>query len=255
MFSTIRKRFTYTNVAVTVALVFAMSGGAYAASKYVITSTKQISPKVLKTLQGKAGKAGANGAQGAPGVAGAQGSAGPQGPQGPAGAAGPNGTNGENGKEGEKGKEGSPWTAGGTLPSEKSEQGVWSVLYTATAAGQAGSADISFNIPLAEAPEATKTTNFIGLKEGENEENENKTAIPSHCKGTVSNPIAQPGNLCVFARSLGNATLGGAFLSQLFLNPQEGTFEAAGTNGTVMDFAATAEGTVFADGDWAVTAK
>jgi hypothetical protein len=69
MFSAIRKRVTYTNVAMTVALVFAMSGGAYAAGKYLIVSTKQISPKVLKSLVGKTGKAGANGAPGAAGPA------------------------------------------------------------------------------------------------------------------------------------------------------------------------------------------
>jgi hypothetical protein len=60
----------------------------------VITSTKQISPKVLKSLQGKAGaagKPGANGTNGAPGATG------PGGPQGPAG------SNGENGKEGAAG--------------------------------------------------------------------------------------------------------------------------------------------------------
>ena len=57
----IRKRVTYANVAMTLALVFAMSGGAYA-SKYLITSTKQISPKVLKTLKGAAGKTGPAGA-------------------------------------------------------------------------------------------------------------------------------------------------------------------------------------------------
>jgi hypothetical protein len=51
MFSRIRRRIAHPNVVVTLALVLAMSGGAYAASRYIITSTKQISPKVLKALK------------------------------------------------------------------------------------------------------------------------------------------------------------------------------------------------------------
>jgi hypothetical protein len=94
MFSAIRKRFTYANVAMTLALVLAMSGGAYAASKVLITSTKQISPKVLKSLVGKTGPTGAPGAQGP---------AGPAGPQGPAGAKGENGAAGANGTNGSNG--------------------------------------------------------------------------------------------------------------------------------------------------------
>ena len=80
-----------TSVIATLALVFAMTGGAYAAKKYLITSTKQISPSVLKALQGKAGPAGAAGAAGA------------QGPAGPAGPAG-------KGEKGEKGDTGSSGT-------------------------------------------------------------------------------------------------------------------------------------------------
>jgi hypothetical protein len=45
-----RRRLTYANVAATLALVFSMSGGALAASHYLIKSTKQISPKVLKSF-------------------------------------------------------------------------------------------------------------------------------------------------------------------------------------------------------------
>jgi hypothetical protein len=45
-----RIRFTYANVVATLALVLAMSGGALAASHYLITSTRQISPRVLKKL-------------------------------------------------------------------------------------------------------------------------------------------------------------------------------------------------------------
>ena len=79
MFSRIRRRLSYTNVLMTLALVFAMSGGAYAAGRYVITSTKQIKPSVLKQLQGKAGPAGADGAAGQTGATGAKGETGAKG--------------------------------------------------------------------------------------------------------------------------------------------------------------------------------
>jgi len=62
MLSALRSRVTYANVTATLALLFAMTGGAYAAKAYLITSTKQIKPSVLKSLQGKAGAKGANAA-------------------------------------------------------------------------------------------------------------------------------------------------------------------------------------------------
>jgi len=68
------------------ALFFALGGGAYAAKHYVLTSTKQISPKVLKALKGRTGKTGLTGPAGTPGAtgpAGAAGAAGATGPQGP----------------------------------------------------------------------------------------------------------------------------------------------------------------------------
>jgi hypothetical protein len=40
MIGFIRKRLSYANVVMTLALVFAMTGGAYAARRFVITSTK-----------------------------------------------------------------------------------------------------------------------------------------------------------------------------------------------------------------------
>jgi hypothetical protein len=46
----LRRHLSYANVTATLALVFAMSGGALAAKHYLLTSTKQISPKVLKQL-------------------------------------------------------------------------------------------------------------------------------------------------------------------------------------------------------------
>lgn len=46
-----RRHLSYANVVATVALVFAMSGGALAAAHYLITSTSQIKPSVLRTLK------------------------------------------------------------------------------------------------------------------------------------------------------------------------------------------------------------
>jgi hypothetical protein len=81
----LKPRLTYANVAATLALVLSMSGGALAASKYVINSKKQINPKVLKALEGR---------QGTRGGAGATGATGPQGKEGPGGSQGPEGTGG-----------------------------------------------------------------------------------------------------------------------------------------------------------------
>jgi hypothetical protein len=251
MFSGIRKRFTYTNVAVTLALVFAMSGGAYAASRYVITSTKQISPKVLKAL---AGKAGASGAQGPAGVAGPQGA---QGPAGPAGPQGPAGTAGVKGEKGEKGEKGANGTTGftETLPSGKTEMGVWSATSNATAAEQRVLSSISFTIPLAAAP----VPHYIGPEEGEGEAHENLPEADGKklCTGNVEMPAAEVGSLCVFARETENAEpiIGGKIH---FRAPQLAgyqSFNAAGTAGTVVVFQSSGPGTTEVSGSWAVTAE
>ena len=89
-----RGRLTYANVTATLALFFALSGGALAASHYLINSTGQINPRVLKALRGHEG------------AAGFAGSVGPQGKEGPRGADGPLGEKGAEGKEGSLGKEG-----------------------------------------------------------------------------------------------------------------------------------------------------
>ncbi len=69
-------------VVAVLALFFALGGSAIAARHYLITSTSQIKPSVLKALRGAAGS---TGAAGQTGPAGPNGSAGPAGPQGPAG--------------------------------------------------------------------------------------------------------------------------------------------------------------------------
>jgi hypothetical protein len=88
-------RLSYANVVATVALFLAMSGGAMAAARYLITSTHQISPRVLRTLRGNRGPTGATGPQGGTGSTGPQGGTGSTGPQGPAGSTGPQGPAGQ----------------------------------------------------------------------------------------------------------------------------------------------------------------
>jgi hypothetical protein len=83
MFSFLRRHASYANVAATLALVLSMGGSAVAAKHYLVNSTKQISPKVLRALRGKTGPAGVAGAPGAPGGTGKEG---PQGKEGPHGA-------------------------------------------------------------------------------------------------------------------------------------------------------------------------
>ncbi len=183
MFSAVRARFTYANVVATLALVFAMSGGAYAASRYLITSTKQISPKVLKSLRG------ANGSNGIAGPAGAVGAAGAVGPQGPAGTVGAKGETGAAGAPGapgaagKKGEPGSPWTAGGTLPVGATETG--GVSYHGPGE-QTLFLPMSFSIPLA-----------AELNE-EHVEIVTAGSTGTNCTGTSQNPTAPSGFLCVY---------------------------------------------------------
>ena len=190
MFSSVRRRLTYANVMVTFALVFAMSGGAYAASKFLITSTKQIKPSVLKQLQGRAG------AKGAQGPVGPQGPAGAGGGRGETGVAGAPGKEGAAGKNGENGKEGSPWTAGGTLPSGKTLTGEWGFFQSVAGSGVWGKG-VSFALPLKEAP-AVHYINVSGKEVGVAAGKATETT-PTQCMGSTSAPTANPGSLCVYA--------------------------------------------------------
>ncbi|MFZ1153611.1 MAG: hypothetical protein WAN93_01765 [Solirubrobacteraceae bacterium] len=243
MLSIIRRRVTYANVAMTLALVFAMSGGAFAAGKYLITSTKQISPKVLKSLKGADGKNGASGATGAASPAGAVGAVGPQGPTGPSGATGAKGETGAAGaagKEGKAGKEGSPWTLGGTLPSGKTETGIWAF----DELREAGSHVVpvaSFAIPLA-APLSGSHAHFINEKglEIDLEEEEVESA---ECKGTAAAPAAEPGNLCIYTSTLAGATAGSTSIGNV---PKAGAMMVVFVPGP---------GGAKGSGSWAVTAE
>lgn len=87
------------------ALFVALTGTSMAASHYVVSSTKQIKPSVIKKLRGNRGPAGARGAEGPVGAAGKEG-VGTQGSRGPTGATGSTGTKGTNGATGAEGPTG-----------------------------------------------------------------------------------------------------------------------------------------------------
>jgi hypothetical protein len=114
----IRKRLTFANVAACLALFLALGGTAAAANHYVLTSTKQVSPKVLKALKGKAGKAGKAGAQGVAGPAGTAGAKGATGAKGDAGTAGAKGDAGLAGAKGDAGDQGDQGDTGPRGPSD-----------------------------------------------------------------------------------------------------------------------------------------
>lgn len=81
-------------VAALIAGCLLFAGTSEAATHWLITSTNQIKPSVLKALRGKQGKQGPRGATGPQGPAGGQGGTGATGPQGSQGPQGPQGVPG-----------------------------------------------------------------------------------------------------------------------------------------------------------------
>ncbi len=267
MFRALRTHLTPGTLIAFMALVFAITGGAFAATgggdnggspakagasagggTVMAVAAKKKAPKSARGPAGPrgaigpAGPAGPAGAAGAKGENGAVGALGPQGPQGPQGAQGPEG------KEGAQGEPGPSGTTGftETLPEGKTETGVWSIFYKATAAEDPASAPISFAIPLSE---LSNPTHFIGKEEGENEPHQS-LLIPEFCKGTSAHPQAVKGNLCVFASTLLNVhgfTEIGA--RSIGVDPI-----AEGTTGAQLILASEKEGLTVASGTWAVTA-
>lgn len=272
MYSRIREQFSTTALILSIiALVFALGGGAYAASKAQTSKTK--------VVKGPPGKPGKKGATGPAGPAGPKGDPGPQGTPGTQGSPGANGKSAvvtpiaaEEGKceelpgaevkvegaasgvevcNGEAGKEGSPWTMNGVLPPGKTETGTWS--FNATAADATNIvASIGFPVKLSERLEGTEKVHF---QPPESAEESVKAAFKAVCPNGVVNPTAAPGNLCVYynefeSNSLSNATFTEIDVPYLFEEP------GASIAGAVIRFSYSGEPgeTAHGFGSWAVSA-
>jgi Collagen triple helix repeat (20 copies) len=167
-------------VVAVVALVAALTGAAFAAGGLTKQQEKQVK-KIAKKYAGKRGPAGL------PGPTGAQGPKGDAGAKGDTGATGPQGPQGPQGIPGPVGKEGSPWTAGGVLPTGKTETGTWAIWDK-----ENNYIDLSFNIPLATAP-----TKIVWNAEEES----------TDCPGTVNDPKAAKGVICIYTDEPGANTV------------------------------------------------
>jgi len=225
----LRNRFGIPGVISVIALVFAMLGGAYAASndgggdKATASAKAKKGPRGPKGKTGPAGPtgpvgpAGANGKDGANGVNGEEGEQGPKGDKGDAGAsvtntefAGAEGTCTEggsklvgtattyacNGKKGDKGEKGDPWTVGGTLPPEETLTGAWGL-------GKATEGEVESGLDPLGNPLLVPISFSIRLAAGLSESNTHyiKEGEPAttDCPGSAENPQAAAGQLCVYA--------------------------------------------------------
>ena len=270
MFSTLRNRFGIPGVISVIALVFAMFGGAYAASnssgggKATASAKAKKGPKGPKGATGPAGPAGPQGPVGANGKDGSNGANGSNGAAGGAGATGKsvetatlnpgqggcveggasvqvagepatkksvcNGEPGVPGNAGAPGAPGSPWTAGGTLPVGSTETGFWSF------SGPKGEYEAGYGVisPLSfTVPLATPPVE--GVYVPFNESN-------PHCPGSLENPKAASGYLCVYQG-------GNSGISEPLVIPQ-------GVSGAGISFFGVEEAKTqppFAYGSWAVT--
>jgi Collagen triple helix repeat (20 copies) len=259
-----------------VALIAALTGGAYAASGGLTGKQKKQVEGIAKKYAGKPGPTGApgpagpQGAQGAKGAQGAQGVEGPKGKDASVSLTAATGLCSEvggakievegkptqeicNGEEGPEGPEGSPWTAGGVLPPGETLTGAWA--FSAPAGETDIRTAIPFNImlpgPLTEPedPGDPLTPPVVHFK--------GDPSFGEFCLGNSGFPLAKPGHLCVYISGF----LFKASPLSIFTpaeNPAEEAsgFRSAGRTGAILIFDNEAEAGELARGagTWAVTA-
>ncbi|MDX6602511.1 MAG: hypothetical protein QOF13_1713 [Solirubrobacterales bacterium] len=263
MLSILRNRFGMPGVIAVIALVFAMFGGAYAASssgggKATASAKAKRGPRGPRGPAGPTGPVGSAGPAGAQGPAGAKGEAGAKGATGEAGAKGATGAAGSTGATGAAGSTGATGAAGATgatglsgftetLPSGKTETGTWTMGPTPNAGPGELHVPISFAIPLAaELDEAN--VHYIN-DAGKEVPKTGPTVTSTVCLGTAAAPKAAAGHLCIYTKN-------SLFITTL----HNGSIFKSGANGVGASTAGSMLSAVFsgeeaeAVGTWAVTA-
>jgi len=209
MVSMLRNRLGMPGVIAAIALVFAMIGGAYAASGGLTAKQKKEVKTIARGFQGTGpigpqGPAGGNGKDGAAGAQGLQGPTGNTGPKGATGDTGPKGATGDTGPKGATGDTGPQGNSGETgftetLPSGKTETGVVAGYIEYEAGGFAESfIPISFPIPLAEKLPAEPTNGSAQVKEVGYDGTNGIGTEHEQCPGKAEKPKAKKGFLCVY---------------------------------------------------------
>jgi hypothetical protein len=244
-----------------IALVFALVGGAYAASNALTGKQKKEVEKISKKFAGKPGSPGANGPAGAAGPAGAKGDTGAKGDKGDAGTSVVSEEFGLAGKDGKcvstggtkfvsasgpsyacNGKEGSPWTDGGTLPPGALETGTFSFHGTEAENPSVGAA-LSFPIPLAQEIPRSHIHIF-----GVDPEAEFEAAcfLPG---AEFTKPDAKPGEMCIWPAVADMESSEINSIVPLQSGPNAGTENVGPTGGIIY---ATMSGTGRGSGSFAV---
>jgi hypothetical protein len=159
----------------------------------------------------------------------------PRGARGPQGLTGTTGATGATGAAGAKGDKGDPGPfPDGDIPVGKTIRGTWAVGGEVTG-GSFGLDQISFGFRMPSAP----TARYI-----------NAGAVPpAQCPGTLAEPQAAPGNVCVYEAFVANSTDRGVFGP----HTSGGLFGDTSPYGTGVYARATATGQVLAFGTWAAT--
>lgn len=229
MFSKFNDRFGVPGVIAVIALVFAMFGGAYAASSGGLNpKQKKEVKKIAKQFAGQ---------DGAPGAQGPKGDTGSQGPE------------GEQGPKGDPGEDGTFSTE--PLPSGETLTGVWSAAGNVTE--DISLEAISFPIKVSPAPtvylqvpslgaavKAAPGTPFAFPGDALTEEQ-----FEAVCTGSAAEPKASKGTVCVYVGSATNNATGLAELVAYLVGPS--------SYGVSIPAKFSGKGTM--RGTWAVTAE